>query len=153
MLTVLRAIKKGEKINRKKFDEEEISELLKRLGFDPHESAKELLRDEIVSSSRPVGNPSIRKLSIKGTTIERSKGLAAEYVFITHCDDRLLIADKDKTKITGREVCKFLVALTRAKKRVFLISSDLTKEATFLKWIKADRKEELEFKWNEKDVK
>lgn len=150
MLAVLRVIKKGEKINGEKFDEEEIGKLLKRLGFDPHESAKDLLRDEIVSSSRPVGNPSIRKLPIKGTTIERSKGLAAEYVFITHCDDRLLIADKDKTKITDRDICKFLVALTRAKKRVFLISSDLQKEATFLKWIKTDRMEELEFKWNEK---
>jgi superfamily I DNA/RNA helicase len=116
MLAVLRVIEKGEKINEEKFDEEEIGKLFKRLGFDPHESAKNLLRDEIVSSSRPVGNPSIRKLPIKGTTIERSKGLAAEYVFITHCDDRLLIADKDKTKITDREICKFLVAQTRAKK-------------------------------------
>jgi superfamily I DNA/RNA helicase len=123
---------------------------IRKLGFDPLETTKGLLRDEILSSSRPVGEPSIRKISIRARTVERSKGLAEDYVFITHCDDRFLIKDTDKTKISDRDICKFIVSLTRARRKVFLISSDLKKEPTFLKWINKDRIDELVFRWNEK---
>jgi AAA domain len=136
MLKVLRAIKKDKDV-----DKERLGKLSKRLGFDPHETIKDHLKDEIVSSSHRFCKPSIRKIPIKATTIQSSKGLAAEYVFITHFDDRYFIKDKDKTKISDRDISSFLVALTRAKRKVFLISST-QKEPTFFRWINKGRVEE-----------
>ena len=66
------------------------------------------------------GEPGVRGIPITATTVQSSKGLAADYVFITHCDDQYMVKDKDKSKISDRDVCNFLVALTRARKRVYL---------------------------------
>ena len=79
----------------------------------------------------------IRKIPIKSTTIQSSKGLSADYVFITHFDDRYFI--KNNGNISDKDIRNLLVALTRAKKKVFLISSNTTKRPTFLGWINADR--------------
>jgi superfamily I DNA/RNA helicase len=65
-----------------------------------------------------------------------AKGLSADYVFISHFDDQYLI--ENEQSLTDKEVCNFLVALTRARKKVFLISSTKA-EPTFLKWIKKER--------------
>ena len=62
--------------------------------------AEESLRKEILLESQNVGtDPGIKKIQIKVTTIESSKGLSADYVFITYFDDRYFIKDNDKTKI------------------------------------------------------
>jgi len=47
------------------------------LLVENEEIAKDILQDEIISTAQRVGNPSIRKLPIKATTIQSSKGLAA----------------------------------------------------------------------------
>jgi len=44
--------------------------------------------------------------------------LAEDYVFITDFDDLYFIKDKDKANITDHDLCSFLVALTKARKRV-----------------------------------
>jgi superfamily I DNA/RNA helicase len=82
------------------------------------------------------GKPAIRKIAIQSTTVQSSKGLAEDYVFITHFDDQYFL--RNKGKIGDRDICNFLVALTRARQKVFLISSQ-KKYPTFLKWIAADR--------------
>ena len=66
-----------------------------------------------------------------------------DYVFITHFDDLYFIKDKNKANITDHDVCSFLVALTRARKRVYLISSNPRATPTFLTWIAPDRIEDL----------
>jgi superfamily I DNA/RNA helicase len=134
MLKVLRAIGKNEKV-----DGDDLLQLAKKIGFDAYEPARDVLKDEITSSLQKVGTPSIRKIPIRATTIQSSKGLAAEYVFITHFDDQYFIKHKDKTQVTDHDICNFLVALTRAKRKVFLVSSDAKNIPTFLKWIHKDR--------------
>lgn len=136
MLTVLRAIRKDKAI-----DEEQLGRILKKLGFNSHEMIKDHLKDEIVSPSRRSCKASIRRTFIKATTIQSSKGLAADYIFITHFDDQYFVRHPDKRKMSDQDIYNFLVALTRARKRVFLISSS-KKEPTFLRWINKDRIEE-----------
>lgn len=123
-------------------DEAKLADVLKKAGFKPDEIIKDFLRGEITSSSVRGGNPGLRKIPIKATTIQSSKGLAAEVVFITHFDDQYFVKNKDKTKVSDQDVCNFLVALTRARRKIFLISS-AKKEPTFLKWIDSERIEKL----------
>ncbi|HKM80645.1 MAG TPA: UvrD-helicase domain-containing protein [Candidatus Acidoferrum sp.] len=142
MLDILKGIKDG-KDDVGETDQEKVRDLLSKLGYDPNAIAKKLLRDGILSSIPRPCDASIRQIPIKGTTIEASKGLDREYVFITHFDDRMLVTAKDKTNISDRDICKFLVALTRARRKAFLISSDLKKAPTFLSWISRDSIEEI----------
>lgn len=137
MLKVLKAVE-----DEKNIDEQELIDLLDKINVNPYEIAKEYLRDDILLGSQKVGNPGVRKIPIKATTIQSSKGLSADYVFITHFDDQYFIRNRDKKKITDQDICNFLVALTRAKKKVFLISSG-KQEPTFLKWINNSRLEKF----------
>lgn len=123
-------------------DERKISpadmlKLYERLGLDLSTAAGDRIRDEIGSAGARPGNPAIRKIPVKATTIQSSKGLAAQYVFITHFDDRFFIKADDKANISDQDICNFLVALTRAKRRVYLIST-ADGEPTFLQWINGD---------------
>lgn len=139
MVQVLRAVKKGETT-----EAAQLESLFRQLEIDPHEMAKNALRIDLLSSRQRVGYPGVRKIPIKASTIESSKGLAAEYVFITHLDDLFFIKDDDKSSISDRDICKFLVALTRAKTKVFLISTDQKSRPSFLKWIDKDRIEPVQ---------
>ena len=84
--------------------------------------------------------PAIRNIPIKITTIPSSKGLAEDYVFISDFDDRFLL-EKDQ-KCSDQKIYDVLVALTRARRKVFLISSE-AKEPKFLSWIAKERVEKL----------
>lgn len=137
MLKVLKCVKDNKPVY-----ENEFGEVLKKFEFDPYRVSKESLKEEINSTLQRIGNPAIRKIPIKATTIQSSKGLAGDVVFITHFDDRYFVKNDDKTKITDQDICNFLVALTRTKKKVYLISS-AKKDPTFLKWISNDRIERL----------
>ena len=134
MLTILRAVRDGKQTQ----DETELADLLKKVDFDAYEMARDCLKDEIKLYVPRIANPGIRKTPITATTIQGSKGLDADYVFITHFDDQYFIKHKDKSKVSDQDICSFLVTLTRARREVFLISSDTTKMPLFLKWI--DRK-------------
>lgn len=135
MLTVLGQASKDKELS----DNDALADLLKKIDIDPYSMAKEFLKSEIDSRSPANSNPAIRKTPITATTIQSSKGLAADYVFITHFDDRYFIKDNDKGKIADQDICNFLVALTRARKKVFLISSDTNNTPVFLNWIEPER--------------
>jgi len=127
-------------------DETELAKLLKKVSIDAYGMARDYLKDEI-KSYKPVAvarkpsfcKPEVRKIPITTTTIEGSKGLDADYVFITYFDDRYFVKDEDKSKVSDQDICKFIVALTRTRKKVFLISSDTNKKPIFLKWINEKR--------------
>lgn len=136
MLTTLRGVIKDSDVNK-----ERLAEFLSCTDFDPFRLAKAALKDEIVGNTYKMGNPGIRKIPIKITTIQSSKGLASEFVFITHFDELYFVGDSGKG-MTDRDISSFLVALTRARKRVVLISSR-NEDPTFLTWIKPERIERL----------
>ncbi len=142
MLQTLRAVRDGQNTEDDKF-----AYLLEKVDIDVYGMAKDYLKDEIKSFKPPsrntiLANPEVRKIPITTTTIQSSKGLSSDYVFITHFDDRYFIKDRNKSKVSDQDICNFLVALTRARKRVFLISSNTNKKPIFLKWI--DRKRILD---------
>jgi hypothetical protein len=122
--------------NDKPIDEDHVK-ALKNMSLDPYKIMRDMLAEELDLESQGFGNPAVRKISIKATTIESSKGLSADYVFITHFDDQYFIRDRNKIP-TDKEICNFLVALTRAKRKVFLISSRKA-EPKFLGWIGKER--------------
>ncbi|MCG2830743.1 MAG: hypothetical protein L6302_06795 [Desulfobacteraceae bacterium] len=140
MLTILRAVRAGKKLQ----DETELVDLMNKVGLDAYEMARDCLKDEIKSFVPRIANPGIRKTPIKVTTIQSSKGLEADYVFITHFDDQYFIRHKEKSKVSDQDICNFLVALTRARRKVFLISSDTTKMPLFVKWIDKRRIRHIE---------
>jgi len=131
LLTTLRAVRDGKADTK----EEKLAELLKEVGVDAYGMARDSLRDEIIVNSLHRVDAGVRKTSILVTTIQSSKGLAADYVFITHFDDQYFVKSRDKSNISDQDVCNFLVALTRARRKVFLLSTDTNKVPTFLKWI------------------
>ena len=139
-LNTLRAIRDGKQIE----DENKLEELLKIVEVDAYGMARDYLKDEI-KTCKPtppkqfLSDPGIRKIPITITTIQGSKGLDADYVFITYFDDRYFIKDRDKSKINDQDICNFIVSLTRAKKKVFLISSDTQIKPVFLNWIDKKR--------------
>lgn len=128
LLTMLRAIRDGQPLPNSDCDI-----LCEQIGLDSHELATESIKSNILSHPHHVANPALRKIPIKVTTIQSSKGLAAEYVFITHFDDRYLI--NKAPKVTDQDICNLLVAITRARTKLFLISTVTTKTPTFLDWI------------------
>ncbi len=135
----LRALKKCEKDGI--IDESNV-DILKRMGQNPCEIIKKVLIEELSVESSRVGNPGVRRLPIRISTIEGSKGLSGDYVFITYFDDQYFIKDSDKRNIADKDICNFVVALTRARKRVYLISSQ-DKHAAFFRWIKQERIETI----------
>jgi len=132
LLKFLRAVRDGKNLG----DEKQVLNLLRELGLDAIGLAAGDLRAQVESKEQPQLDPGLRNTFIRATTIPSAKGLAADCVFITYCDDRYLI--KDKKNISDQDICGFIVALTRARKRVFLISTD-GKQPTFLRWISKQR--------------
>lgn len=121
----------GEKVE----DSEEV-ELLNLAGYKPQLIAIEKLREDFYSS-KPISSSmrGLKGLKINITTIMGSKGLAADYVFLTDFSDKYFLKEE---KIEDQNIYDFIVATTRARKKIYLISPD-NKEATFLSWIKDSR--------------
>ena len=136
MIKVLKTCQKRADINEGNLD------ILKRIGINPYKIMKDVLKDEMDFDFSRMVKSEIRKIPIKITTIQGSKGLSEDYVFITYFDDRYFIKSKNKKEISDKEIRNFLVALTRAKEKVFLISSQ-EREPTFLKWINEERIETI----------
>lgn len=120
----------------KKPSREEIDQLCEYTDFRPHDLANEKLQQRFPKqvTRKVVG----RNIPVRVTTTRGSKGLAEQYVFITHCDDQYLVAADDKTDVSADDICLFLVAMTRARRRVVLISTQ-HEEPTFVKWIRKER--------------
>lgn len=123
----------------KTIEEEFLHQFMKQLGHEPYRLAMDRIRDEMLGERVPeYASPrAIRGLPITITTVPRSKGLAADYVFVTHFDDQFY-TQRGQGAVSDREIFSFLVALTRARKRAFLISSK-DKEPVLLDWIDAAR--------------
>jgi superfamily I DNA/RNA helicase len=134
LLKGLRAIREGNNII-----DDDLMELTRALGLDVLEPVKAHIKERVSATSKMGANRSIRNLPIKVTTVASSKGLAAQYVFITHFDDRLFIKGHAPNSITDQDICNFLVALTRARTKVCLISTDQKSVPTFLEWIEKNR--------------
>lgn len=131
---VLKYIKEDKPINKDEFDKATSS-----LEINSYSLIKQYLYKQIDDNNIRTGDPALRKIPIKSTTIQSSKGLAADIVFITHFDDRFFIKD---TNVTDQDVCNFLVAITRTRNKLFLISSSKD-EPTYLKWINKGRFEKV----------
>jgi superfamily I DNA/RNA helicase len=134
--TVLNDLKSFNAIAQEKSpDTKDATLLLQRLGYDQERVIQEFLK---ICVGEPAidtfCSPSVRKMPITVTTVQSSKGLAAEYVFITHFDERYV----GKAGITDQSICNFLVALTRARKKVWLLSTS-DKASPFLGWINGQK--------------
>jgi len=152
ILKTLRAVRDGtqteditdDKTEDKTEDETELAKLFRKIDVDAYGMARDYLKDEIKPynpSARKASfcKPEVKKIPITVTTIQSSKGLDADYVFITHFDDQYFVEDEDKTKVSDHDICKFIVSLTRARTKVFLISSNTKKKPVFLSWIDEKR--------------
>lgn len=134
-------IKKLRAISVKLRDEQIISSedrllIYEKLGVKPEELGDAFAKDLIFGSSMP-GDLHC-SVKIKITTILGSKGLSYDYVFMINFDDRYLLP-QDGSSIDDESINKFLVALTRSRKRISIYTSKTT-EPTFVSWISGDRK-------------
>jgi superfamily I DNA/RNA helicase len=131
MIKVLKLLKKSKPIN------EGHLKILQGMNVDLLEVVRAALADELDLAPPAKGDPGVRKIRIKTTTMQSSKGLSADFVFITHFDDRFFIG-QEKDMLSDRQICNFLVALSRARNKVFLVST-ANEDPTFLKWIDPQR--------------
>lgn len=132
-LTILNYISKGKPVN-----EDSLKALIEDVDIDENEILISYLKDILDSNKVPTGIPEIRKIPIKATTIQSAKGLSADLVFISHFDDQYFIQNDDKKTPSDQDICNFIVSITRAKQKLFLVSSD-HKNPIFLDWISKDR--------------
>lgn len=89
-------------------------------------------------------NQEAEGLTIKVTSFEGAKGLSAQHVFIVGLHDGDL--PRDANKIQDIEVCRFVVGLTRTKKKCSLLVTKRFADAwkrpsRFISWIKRERYE------------
>jgi superfamily I DNA/RNA helicase len=87
-------------------------------------------------------SPAAEGLYVKMATFEGAKGLSAQHVYVVGLHEREL--PRNAAAITDREVCLFLVALTRAKKKCSILETGRFATAwkqpsVFLGWIQAAR--------------
>ena len=124
-------------LNEKPVSADLLATTFKQFGISPDKISSDYLCEEFCALNPPSGNPALRNIPIKVTTIQSSKGLAADVVFIANFDDRYFL--KDGSTITDQDICNFLVALTRTKKKAFLISTVGKATPSLLKWISKER--------------
>jgi superfamily I DNA/RNA helicase len=120
---------------------EEQNELKKIMDLDLNEIKNQLEIEEEGETdefqdtdSQEMGQP-----SIKLTTFQGCKGLSGGFVFIVGLNDGTMPVKPYSP--TDNEVCQFIVALTRARKKCYLISnkrfggSGWLRQSTFIDWI------------------
>jgi len=129
LLSIVNYINKGKSVN-----EVSLNELCEAITINRPELIVNHIHNLLDSNKLTSGIPEIRKIPIKATTIQSAKGLAADLVFITHFDDQYFIQNTDKKTLSNQDICNFLVSITRAKKSLFLLSTNET-NPVFLDWI------------------
>lgn len=135
MLKCLRAVRDG-----KQYDGRVLSEILAGTEHDPIPRAAVAVREEL-DGRKAIGRVGVRNVPIKVTTVQSAKGLAKDIVFVAYFDDQYFVGDKAKG-VADRDIYRFLVAITRARRKLVLVSS--RQEApTFLTWIEKARIEAL----------
>lgn len=101
--------------------EDESSDLWNFLDLDPSKVVNRSIREDLALLQHPGIHIGIRGIPIRVTNVLKSKGLSADYVFITHLDDRFFL--EDSSTINEVDIFNILVALSRTKKKVYLIST------------------------------
>lgn len=129
-------------INKKNISDTEFNAVFKKLNINSVDILRDYIKKEIDFNTKRKINSAINKIPIKATTVQSSKGLSGDLVFLTQFDDRYFIQDKNKTNISDQDICNFLVSITRAKKKLFLIST-VSEKPTFFRWIDQTRLEIL----------
>lgn len=99
------------------------------------------------SATVAAATDSAKSPSIKVTSFEGAKGLSAQHVFIVGLHDGEL--PRDARNIQDIEICRFLVGLTRTRKRCNLLHTKRFADqfrcpSPFLSWIRAERYELIE---------
>lgn len=110
--------------------------IFEKLGIEPDKLGEAFAKDLIFGSA--LSGDLHCSVKIKITTILGSKGLSYDYVFMINFDDRYLLP-QDGTQIDDESINKFLVALTRSRKKISIYTSKTT-EPTFVAWINDERK-------------
>jgi len=108
--------------------------IFEKLGVEP-EKLGETYAKELIFGSALSGDLHC-STKIKVTTILGSKGLSYDYVFMINFDDQYLLPGG---KVDDESINKFLVALTRSRKKISIYTTKDT-EPTFVSWIKDERK-------------
>lgn len=129
LLTILRKIN-----NNKEITLEESEKIINCFGYKTTQVVIEKIKENFDKNKIP--NKINKNINIKITNILGSKGLTSEYVFLVNFDDKYIIGNGNK--ITDEKICRFLVALTRAKKRVYLYSNQ-AELPTFVDWVDKKR--------------
>jgi len=127
VIDILKVLKKIQ--GRKTISSSESQKIFKEFKIDSIKIALEKIREQLISN---VFKEKYKNISIKIVTMLGAKGLTRDYVFLVNFDDRFVL-EKGK-KITDESICKFLVALTRAKKRLTIFSSQKSLPI-FLQWL------------------
>lgn len=109
--------------------------IFEKLGVEPNKLGEAFAKGLIFGSA--LSGDLHCSTKIKITTILGSKGLSYDYVFMINFDDRYLLPDG--TQVNDESINKFLVALTRSRKKISIYTSGRT-EPTFVSWIGAERK-------------
>ena len=91
--------------------------------------------------------PAATRPPIKITSFEGAKGLSAQHVFIAGLHNGEI--PKDPANIRDLEICKFVVGLTRTRKRCYLIhtshfAQNRKHPSVFISWIADERFEPIE---------
>ena len=120
--------------DRKNVDDAAMAEVFAVLGYNPAEIAQSKIRGKLAQKS--ARKNIYKNTPIKIVTVLGSKGLTRDYAFLVNFDDRFLLDrdDNRSMKITDGSICRFLVALTRARERVCIYTSK-NEYPTYVQWI------------------
>jgi len=117
-----------------------LTHLQDALKVDPSTLKLNHISRELHKGAAHLNVQGLAKIPIRVTTIPGSKGLDADFVFLVHFDDRFFLT---KNRVTDQDICNFLVCMTRARKRLFLVSVNRSASPTFLDWMDQDRIERV----------
>ena len=118
---------------RKQISDSTITKLSEELVIKKKEE-RELFIDQLVHESKFLDRP-LANLDITVCNILGSKGLGADVVFLIGFDKHKLPA---KDKVDDSEIYQMLVALTRTKKRIYLVNTKGCEVSSFINAIDKD---------------
>jgi len=137
-IAILSKLKSGEGIDT--FEETRLLEVIGSNGLD---TIRSIFAGGIPKPDSDADKPGHR---IRISTILGCKGLTANFVFLVGLNDGVL--PKHQGAPDDYEVCKFIVGLTRARKKCYLISvrnlfGQWMEESPFIKWLDSSYLEEI----------
>ena len=141
IITILEKIKRDEPLSTK-----EVREIKEKCNLSVKQVRK-LLEKEDEDEQEVDETCQDKNVSIKITTINGSKGLEANYVFLIGMNNGNL--PRNPRNPTDNEICQFIVGLTRTIKKCYLISNYVfggeigIDSSVFINWINSSRIEKI----------